>query len=75
MGTKAIKLLIIKAFLKLKLRKIFLRVNKKNRAAIKLYEKMNFKIEGIMFQNYYNREKNFFEDVIYMSLFNEKLFK
>ena len=43
--------------------------------AIKLYEKMNFKIEGIMFQNYYNREKNFFEDVIYMSLFNEKLFK
>lgn len=75
LGTKAIKLLIIKAFLKLKLRKIFLRVNKKNRPAIKLYEKMNFKIEGIMFQNYYNREKNFFEDVIYMSLFNEKLFK
>ena len=73
LGTKALRLLITKAFLKLKLRKIFLRVNEKNVSAIKLYEKMNFKIEGGMCQNYYNNETFVFEDVVYMSLFNEKI--
>lgn len=73
LGTKALRLLIIKAFSNLKLRKIFLRVNEKNLSAIKLYKKMNFKIEGVMCENYYNSEKKIFEDVIYMSLFNEKI--
>ena len=72
LGYKAISLLIEYAFENLKLRKIFLKVNENNKEAIKLYKKMNFKVEGVMRQNYFNQKKGNFEAVIYMAAFNNE---
>ena len=33
---------------------------------------MNFKVEGVMRQNYFNQKKGNFEAVIYMAVFNNE---
>jgi RimJ/RimL family protein N-acetyltransferase len=68
LGEKALDLTINLAFEKVKLKKIFLRVNKNNTIAIKLYKKKGFLIEGVLKEHLKNG--NSYDDILYMSIFN-----
>lgn len=67
-GSKALRLTIDQAFDFLYLKKIFLKVSGSNQSAIKLYQKFNFVIEGILKEHHF--QNGVFEDIIYMALFN-----
>lgn len=71
-GTAALSLIIEFAFSELNLHRIFLKVFSFNERAIKLYEKMGFKREGILRQAFY-RAGNWHDIVIMSILKNEYL--
>lgn len=69
-GKQSVRLLLENAFIRLKLRKVFLKVLSTNIEAINLYKKLNFKVEGIL-KNHYLVKKNL-HDIIYMSIFEDE---
>jgi RimJ/RimL family protein N-acetyltransferase len=69
-GTEAVKLILDTAFNEFKLNKIFLDVVKSNIAAVRIYEKNGFIVEGCMRNHFF--KNNRFEDVLIMSVFNPK---
>ena len=67
-GNQALEQIIQIGFYELSLLKIYLKVSKSNKRAIKLYEKKGFIKEGILQEHYWNEEC--YEDVICMAIFN-----
>lgn len=72
-GQRALRLILAYAFKYLNLEKIYLTVMSMNTAAIKLYEKFNFKKEGLFKKEIY-RESEYI-DVLRMALFKEDFLK
>jgi diamine N-acetyltransferase len=71
-GKQALNLTLKYGFERLKLRKIYLRVNTNNHRAIQLYQNLSFEVEGVLKDHFLNDET--YEDIQYMSLF-QKNFK
>lgn len=69
LGTEATKLLISFAFNELNLHRIYLMVFSYNTRAIKSYEKVGFKKEGIMRESIYKAGK--YHDKIFMGIINK----
>lgn len=69
-GEEALRLILDFAFENLALNKIILKVFKYNESALKLYNKVGFKLDGILRQDIY--KNNQFNDVIEMSLLKEE---
>lgn len=68
-ATEACSLLVEYAFGKLNLHKVWLAVFSNNPAAIKVYEKLGFAVEGTLKEHVFSGGK--FEDKILMSIFNK----
>lgn len=62
--TKAVKKIVIYGFKKYKLRRIFGRVRKDNKASQKVLEKAGFKLEGILRKNFLKHGK-YIDDMMY----------
>ena len=58
------------AFEELGLNKVNLGVIDSNNVAVKLYEKIGFVIEGLLKENFYERESNTFKNELRMAVFN-----
>lgn len=71
LGKEALLLIVNLAFRKLKLRKIYLKVNTVNKRAIKLYKNIGFIEEGVLREHYFNRLSVKYEDVVYLAIFNK----
>jgi UDP-4-amino-4,6-dideoxy-N-acetyl-beta-L-altrosamine N-acetyltransferase len=69
LGKDVLEIIIDYAFSSLNLRKISLEVISINLTAIKLYEKMGFKVEGLLKKHWFF--KNQYHDVLIMSKFKE----
>lgn len=69
-ATKASILLLRFAFSKLKMNKVFLKVETGNNAAIKLYEKLGFSRDGI-FRSDIFKNNNYFDKYLYSMLLSE----
>ena len=72
-GTEATMLMIKYAFEYLNLHKILLEVYEYNKRAIRVYEKLGFKREGVLRKNHYLKGK--YHDVIVMGILQEEYFK
>ena len=72
-GTEATSLILKYAFEYLNLHKILLEVYEYNERAIRVYEKLGFKREGILRKNHYLKGK--YHDVIVMGILQEEYFK
>ena len=72
-GTEATSLILKYAFEYLNLHKILLEVYEYNERAIRVYEKLGFKREGILRKNHYLKGKYY--DVIVMGILQEEYFK
>ncbi len=72
-GTEATSLILKYAFEYLNLHKILLEVYEYNKRAIRVYEKLGFKKEGVLRKNHYLKGKYY--DVIVMGIFQEEYFK
>jgi len=70
-GSKAMEFIIDYGFKKLDLHRIWLQVHAQNTAAIKLYEKFNFKKEGVLKESVYHENHGRFSDEIIMALINK----
>ena len=68
-GKKVMNLLVSYAFKSLNLRKITLEVRSDHAAALKLYEKLGFKQEGILKDQYFADSK--YHDTLILSIFND----
>ncbi len=72
-GTEATSLILKYAFEYLNLHKILLEVYEYNERAIRVYEKLGFKREGILRKNHYLKGKYY--DVIVMGILQEEYFE
>ena len=71
LGKGALRLIVKLAFRKLKLSKIYLKVNTENNRAIKMYQNIGFIQEGVLREQYFNKLTFKYEDVVYLALFNK----
>ena len=69
-GTDATYVMLDYGFRKLKLHRIFLRVFKFNKRAIKIYKKLGFKMEGTGREAVFNKGK--FYDLVYMGILRKE---
>lgn len=70
MGSDAMRLIMVFAFERLNLNKVYLQTSSRFVAAIKMYENLGFKKEGIMRQHYYSNGE--YEDKILYSILRDE---
>ena len=73
LSTEAIKLIVSHGFNRLNLHKVYLRTHEENIAAIKTFEKVGFKVEGIIREEFYHYRR--WANSVYMGLLEDDFFQ